>query len=93
MPADPALPVQLHGNGLARAALRCAGWKLRFDGLPGKQGVLIVYFFDYGRREVGVACFVTMSGDAGRDLAAIEQGLGQPVGRWPELAAPIRFEA
>ena len=201
MPADPALPVQLHGNSLARAALRCAGWRLRFDGLPGKQGVLIVYphtsnwdfalgmftkwaisiqvtfwgkdslfkvplvgrwlrwvggvpvdrtpangivgqmareleaarahdwllwlalspegtrghsgawrsgfyhlalrarvpvglvVFDYGRREVGVAGFVTMSGDAGRDLAAIEQGLGQPVGRRPELAAPIRFEA
>jgi 1-acyl-sn-glycerol-3-phosphate acyltransferase len=37
------LPVQLHGSSLARAALRLAGWRLRFNGLPGRQGVLIVY--------------------------------------------------
>ncbi len=36
-------PVQLHGSSVARALLRLAGWRLRFDGLPGKQGVLIVY--------------------------------------------------
>jgi 1-acyl-sn-glycerol-3-phosphate acyltransferase len=36
-------PVQLHGSPVARALLRLAGWRLRFDGLPGKQGVLIVY--------------------------------------------------
>ena len=36
-------PVQLHGSGMARALLRLAGWRLRFDGLPGRQGVLIVY--------------------------------------------------
>lgn len=36
-------PVQLHGSTLARALLRLAGWRLRFDGLPAKQGVLIVY--------------------------------------------------
>ncbi len=36
-------PVQLHGSPVARALLRLAGWRLHFDGLPGKQGVLIVY--------------------------------------------------
>ena len=36
-------PVQLCGSGVARALLRLAGWRLHFDGLPGKQGVLIVY--------------------------------------------------
>ena len=38
-----AMPIQLQGSPLAKAALRLAGWKLRFDGLPAKQGVLIVY--------------------------------------------------
>jgi len=38
-----ALPVQLRGSALARTALRLAGWTLRFEGLPAKQGVLIVY--------------------------------------------------
>ena len=35
--------MQLHGSSVARALLRLAGWRLRFDGLPGRQGVLIVY--------------------------------------------------
>jgi 1-acyl-sn-glycerol-3-phosphate acyltransferase len=37
------LPVQLRGSSVARALLRLAGWRLFFDGLPGRQGVLIVY--------------------------------------------------
>jgi 1-acyl-sn-glycerol-3-phosphate acyltransferase len=39
----PGRPVQLRGSGLARAALRLAGWQVAFDGLPARQGVLIVY--------------------------------------------------
>jgi 1-acyl-sn-glycerol-3-phosphate acyltransferase len=39
----PERPVQLHGSRLARAALRLAGWRLDFDGLPARQGVLVVY--------------------------------------------------
>ncbi|MDE2299982.1 MAG: 1-acyl-sn-glycerol-3-phosphate acyltransferase, partial [Burkholderiales bacterium] len=50
-------------------------------------------FLDYGRRTVGVERFVTLSGDPVTDLATIEHGLRQPVGRRPELAAPIRFES
>jgi len=38
-----AQPIQLRGSTLARAALRMAGWTLRFNGLPARQGVLIVY--------------------------------------------------
>jgi len=37
------LPVQMRGSRLAGAVLRLAGWRLRFEGLPGRQGVLIVY--------------------------------------------------
>jgi len=36
-------PVQLRGSRLALTALRLAGWRLDFDGLPARQGVLIVY--------------------------------------------------
>ena len=37
------LPVQLQGSGLARGVLRLAGWRLCFNGLPARQGVLIAY--------------------------------------------------
>jgi 1-acyl-sn-glycerol-3-phosphate acyltransferase len=36
-------PVQLMGSTLARSALALAGWRVVFDGLPSKQGVLIIY--------------------------------------------------
>jgi len=36
-------PVQLRGSAAARALLRIAGWRVAFDGLPSRQGVLIVY--------------------------------------------------
>ncbi len=31
------------GSAMARAILRLAGWTLRYDGLPGGQGVIMVY--------------------------------------------------
>ena len=36
-------PLQLRGSALARALLRLAGWRVRFDGLPAAQGVAVVY--------------------------------------------------
>jgi 1-acyl-sn-glycerol-3-phosphate acyltransferase len=36
-------PVQFRGNALARALLRLAGWRLMFDGLPARQGVMVFY--------------------------------------------------
>lgn len=36
-------PVRLQGSAFARALLRLAGWRVRFDGLPAKQGVAVVY--------------------------------------------------
>lgn len=38
-----ALPVQLDGSALARAVLHWLGWQVHFDGLPARQGVVIVY--------------------------------------------------
>jgi 1-acyl-sn-glycerol-3-phosphate acyltransferase len=34
---------QLDAGALAAALLRCAGWRVKFDGLPARQGVVIVY--------------------------------------------------
>lgn len=38
-----ARPVRFQGSKLARRALRLLGWRVRFDGLPAKQGVIVVY--------------------------------------------------
>ncbi len=192
-------PVQLHGSALARGALRLAGWRVVFDGLPSRRGVLIIYphtsnwdfvigvlakwaigvplafwgkdrlfdlplfgrwlrwiggvpvdrhhprgavgtmvsrfavareadaflwlalspegtrsyrdswrsgfyqvawradvplalaFFDYAERRVGIDSFIRLSGDADRDMAAIEARLGQRRGRKSHLAAPVRL--
>ena len=36
-------PVQLQGSALGRKLLEVLGWRIAFDGLPARQGVLIVY--------------------------------------------------
>lgn len=36
-------PVQFSGNRLARWLVRRLGWRVKFDGMPGLQGVLVVY--------------------------------------------------
>jgi 1-acyl-sn-glycerol-3-phosphate acyltransferase len=36
-------PVQLQGSAFARRVLDAAGWQIKFNGLPAKQGVAIVY--------------------------------------------------
>jgi 1-acyl-sn-glycerol-3-phosphate acyltransferase len=35
--------VQLQGSALARRMLDAVGWQIKFDGLPARQGVAIVY--------------------------------------------------
>ena len=195
----PERPVQLHGSRVARALLQLAGWRVVFDGLPARQGVLIVYphtsnwdfvvgvlakwcvgipvtfwgkdslfrlplfgrwlrwlgglpvdrdaahglvgqmvqaleaarghdrflwlalspegtrrhsdswrsgFYhvslrakvplglvglDYAGRVVTVAPFMRLGGDAAADMAGIGKGLGNPIGKWPKMAAPIRL--
>ncbi len=36
-------PVRLRGSRIARALLRLLGWRLEFDGLPSRQGVVVAY--------------------------------------------------
>jgi lauroyl/myristoyl acyltransferase len=77
----PTLPVQMRGSRLAAAALRLAGWRLRVDGLPGRQGVLIVYPH-------------TSNWDFVLGVLT-KWAIGIQVTFWgkrPALAAPIRFE-
>lgn len=38
-----ARPIQMRGSRLAQGLLRLFGWRVQFDGLPARQGVLIVY--------------------------------------------------
>jgi 1-acyl-sn-glycerol-3-phosphate acyltransferase len=35
--------VQLQGSALARKIFEALGWSIRFEGLPAKQGVMVVY--------------------------------------------------
>lgn len=39
----PVQPVRLRGSALARRLLALAGWRVVFDGLPARQGLLVVY--------------------------------------------------
>lgn len=47
MPLNPtpiaSRPLQFKGSTLARWMLRQLGWRLHFEGLPGLQGVIVVY--------------------------------------------------
>jgi 1-acyl-sn-glycerol-3-phosphate acyltransferase len=36
-------PVKLRGSAFARSLLRLFGWRVCFDGLPARQGVIVVY--------------------------------------------------
>lgn len=37
------LPVTFQGSAVARSALAALGWRVRFHGLPSRQGVIVVY--------------------------------------------------
>lgn len=43
MDFQPPYPVQFRGSGLARLLLRLLGWHVVFEGLPTRQGVIVVY--------------------------------------------------
>jgi 1-acyl-sn-glycerol-3-phosphate acyltransferase len=48
-------------------------------------------FIDFARKVVGVRQFVRMSGDEGRDLAALRRFYTDKAGRHPQLASTIAF--
>ncbi len=49
-------------------------------------------YFDYVNRVVSADRFITLSGHADADMAEIAAYLGHRVGKWPQLATPIRLK-
>ncbi len=43
MDFQPPHPVQFRGSVLARLLVRALGWRIEFQGLPARQGVIVVY--------------------------------------------------
>jgi hypothetical protein len=48
---------------------------------------------DWGRRELSLRTYLSLTGDEAADLARIRQVYAGVVGRHPEQASPIRFSA
>lgn len=66
--------------------------KSGFYHLAVQAGVpLGLAYFDYSRREVGIGAWITLSGDAERDLATIRDFYAGRKGLHPENAGEIRF--
>ncbi|NMG42900.1 glycerol acyltransferase [Aromatoleum toluvorans] len=66
--------------------------KSGFYHLAVQAGVpLGLVYIDYGRRELGIGAWLTLSGDAERDLAAIRDFYAGRQGKHPEKAGEIRF--
>ena len=73
---------------------RAEHWRSGFYHLALAAKVpLALAFIDYPRREVGVAGYLDLSGDAVRDMAAIAAFYVGKTGRRPALQSPIRFES
>jgi 1-acyl-sn-glycerol-3-phosphate acyltransferase len=52
---------------------------------------LALGFIDYPRREIGIGAYLELTGDSGRDLAALAAFYADKRGRYPEKEAPVRF--
>jgi 1-acyl-sn-glycerol-3-phosphate acyltransferase len=69
-------------------------WRSGFYHLALKAGVPVgLAYIDYERRQVGLRRYLTLSGDAERDLEAMREAYAGKVAKHPELAGPIRFRA
>ena len=49
-------------------------------------------YFDYSSKTVGLHEFVELSGNTEHDFNLMKQGLGQPIGKRPQLASPIQLK-
>ncbi|MCZ7563913.1 MAG: 1-acyl-sn-glycerol-3-phosphate acyltransferase [Burkholderiales bacterium] len=71
---------------------RTAHWKTGFYRVArAVKAPVGLAFIDYGRREVGVAEWIGLSGDSQRDLERMRRVYAGKVGRHPALQSPIRF--
>jgi len=68
------------------------GWKSGFYRIALAAGVpLALGCVDYAKRQVGVLCYVELSGDMAADIARIADAYAGRQGLRPELASPIRW--
>jgi len=71
---------------------RTEHWKSGFYRVARTAQVPVgLAFIDYGRREVGVGGWITLSGDETRDLERMRAFYAGKVGRYPGQQGPIRF--
>lgn len=69
---------------------RCAGWRSGFYHLARSLDVPVgVAFFDYPRREIGIAGFVQLSGEVAVDMQRVAALLAGRHGRHPQLESPV----
>lgn len=67
-------------------------WKSGFYRIASSANVPVVLgFFDYGRRRIGLGPTVVLSGDEQRDLEILRDFYASVDGRWPENVGPIEF--
>ena len=73
-----------------RAKTRC--WKTGFYRIAQRANVPIVLgFFDYANKRVGLWPMIHLSGDRAADLEIMRSFYENISGRWPEKASPVVF--
>ena len=70
------------------------GWKSGFYRIALAAEVPVaIAFIDYARREIGIATYLTMTGDPEADIAHIGRYYEHRQGKHPALASPVRWLA
>lgn len=71
---------------------KTAGWKSGFYRIAEDAGVPVVLaFFDYGKKRLGMGPTLTLTGDRDADLAIIRSFYESVEGRHPEKTCPVEF--
>lgn len=67
-------------------------WKTGFYRIAvGADVPVILGFFDYSRKRLGLGPPLTLTGDVQQDLEALRSFYGDIHGRWPEKTGPVEF--
>ncbi len=67
-------------------------WKSGFYRIAMDANVPVVLgFFDYRRKRIGIGPVIELTGDRDTDLATMREFYRTMTARWPEKASPIRF--
>jgi 1-acyl-sn-glycerol-3-phosphate acyltransferase len=67
-------------------------WKTGFYRIAvGADVPVVLGFFDYGRKRLGLGPPLTLTGDQQQDLEALRAFYSDITGRWPDKTGPIEF--